>query len=351
MTGAFLSSLRAVWRLGRVLKIDVELAVGNPGEAAGLAGRAESLGFDCLWANETKHDPFVLSAVAAGATKKILVGTSIAVAFTRSPTTIAYTAWDLQNLSGGRFILGLGSQVKGHIERRYAMQWESPAPKLGEVVLALRAIWDSWQTGKKLEFKGKFYRIDLMTPFFTPAPIRKPGIPVYLAGVNPGMCRVAGMVADGLHVHPLHTRRYLKEVVRPAVDGGAKKAGRETPSVAVSVFAAVGDDRKGVEAARESLREQVAFYASTRTYKGLMDLHGWGDVSERLHELSLKGEWKQMGAEVGDDVLDEFVVEGTWDQVGKMLVDRYEGLADRVRLYLPFDGGDGWRKVVEGVKA
>jgi len=335
------------------LKIDVEVGVGTPKEAAELARKAEVYGFDCLWVNETKHDPFVQLALAATSTTKIGLGTSIALAFTRSPTTLAYTAWDLQSISNGRLILGLGSQVKGHIERRFGMRWDPPALKMKEVVLALRTIWGSWQTGTKLDFKGRFFKLDLMTPFFSPGPIGDPSIPVYLAGVNEGMCRVAGSVADGLHVHPLHTVRYLREVIAPAVATGAARADRrkEDVKVAASVFAAVGETEREVKKVREAYREQIAFYASTRSYRKVMELHGWGDVCDRLHELSTKGEWQRMGSEVGDDILQEFVVEGSWQDMGRTLQERYGALVDGVRLYLPFDGDEKWRKLVSGFRA
>ena len=335
------------------MKIDAETAVGSPAEIPGLSKRAEEFGFDCLWVNETKHDPFLQLALASEHTKKISLGTSVALAFTRSPTTMAYTAWDLQNLSGGRLILGLGSQVKGHLERRFGMKWESPAPKMKEFVLALRAVWETWQNGAKLDFAGRFYRLDLMTPFFNPGPIERPRIPVYVAGVNQGMCRLAGTVADGIHVHPLHTVRYLREVMLPGLEGGLAKSGRRRDefSVAASVFAAVGDTRREIESVREVYREQIAFYASTRTYRRLMDLHGWGDVCDRLHQHSVKGEWDRMASEVSDEMIGEFVVDGRWEEMGEKLVKRYGGLVDRVRLYLPFDGDPTWRKLVAGFRA
>ena len=335
------------------MKVDAEVFGGHPAEAAGLAKKAEQYGFDCFWVNETKHDPFLQLALATTSTRRIGLGTSIALAFTRSPTALAYTSWDLQDTSGGRLILGLGSQVKGHIERRFGVRWEPPAPKMKEVVLALRSVWRTWQDGSKLEFQGKFFRLDLMTPFFSPGRIEHPFIPVYLAGVNEGMIRVAGAMAEGLHVHPLHTVRYLREVMGPALEGGAERAGRKKGdvAVAVSVFAAAGDTRSEREKLRQMYREQIAFYASTRTYRTVLDLHGWGDVGERLHGLSVKGDWKKMPQEVGDDMMEEFVVEGSWGEMGAILQRRYRGLADRVRLYAPFDGKPGWRSFVQGFEA
>ncbi|HZW85132.1 MAG TPA: TIGR03617 family F420-dependent LLM class oxidoreductase [Nitrososphaerales archaeon] len=334
------------------MKIDAEVGVESPAEVAELARKAEGFGFDCLWVNETRHDPFVLLALAAGATERIAIGSSIALAFTRSPTTTAYAAWDLQSLSGGRLMLGLGSQVKGHIERRFGMKWEPPVAKMRETIMALRAVWDSWQTGSRLEFHGRFYNLDLMTPFFSPGPIAHPEIPVLVAGVNVDMSRMAGRTADGLHVHPLHTVRYLREALEPAVKEGLTRAKkkREDFTVAASVFAAVGDDRKEIDAVREGYRQQVAFYASTRTYRSLMEMHGWGDTCDRLHERSVKGEWGKMADEISDEVLDAFVVRGTWGELGGEIARRYDGLLDRVRVYLPFDGDAKWKRLVDGFR-
>ena len=334
------------------MKLDAEIAVQSPLEAGELARKAESFGFDCFWVNETKHDPFLQLALAASSTTRIELGTSIALAFTRSPTTLAYTAWDMQSISKGRFILGLGSQVKGHIERRFGMKWEPPAPKMKEVVLALRSVWGSWQGGARLDFRGRFFNLDLMTPFFSPSPIEHPSVPIYIAGVNAGMCRVAGSVAEGLHVHPLHTVRYLREVIAPALQNGAVVSGRkrEDITVAACVFAAVGDNQQEIRNIREHYREQISFYASTRSYRKVMELHGWGDVCDRLHGLSTKGEWKKMREEVGDEILSEFVVEGTWEEMGNLLGKRYSGLVDRVRLYLPFDGHEDWQRLAKGFR-
>ena len=321
-------------------------------EAVGLASKAEEFSLDCIRVNETKHDPILQLALAAASTKKISLGTSIALAFTRSPTTLAYTSWDLQSISKGRLILGLGSQVKGHIERRFGMRWEPPAPKMKEVVLALKTVWRSWQDGAELDFQGRFFRLNLMTPFFNPGPIERPSIPVYLAAVNEGMCRVAGSVAEGLHVHPLHTVKYLREVVEPALEEGARRAGRKRNDleVAASVFAAVGGKRSEMERVKELYREQISFYASTRTYRRILDIHGWGDVGDRLHALSTKGEWQRMPAEVGDEMMNEFVVEGSWEEMGSILRRRYGGLVDRVRLYMPFDGSAEWARLADGFR-
>ena len=332
------------------MKIDAEIAVASPAEAAGLAKKAEEFGFDCLWVNETKHDPFVQIATASGSTSRIGLGTSIALAFTRSPTTLAYTSWDLQSLSRGRFVLGLGSHVKGHIERRFGMRREAPAPKMKDELLALRSVWESWQNGTKMDYRGRYFHLDLMTPFFNPGPIEHPTIPVYIAAVNEGMCRVAGMVADGIHVHPLHTARYLREVILPAIAEGASKASRrkEDVAIAASVFAAVGNDKNEIRGVREAMRQQIAFYASTRSYRKVLELHGWGDVGDRLHALSVEGDWAAMGKEVTEEMLNEFVIEGSWSEIGGIAGRKYSGLADRVRMYLPFDGDPKWRTLIGG---
>jgi probable F420-dependent oxidoreductase len=222
-----------------------------------------------------------------------------------------------------------------------------------EYVSALRAVWDCWQKGEELRFDGRFYRLGLMTPFFNPGPIEHPRIPVYIAGVNEVMCRVAGAVANGLHVHPLHTPRYLRELITPSLTVGLAKSGRKRDefSVSVSVFAAVGTTAKEIAEVKEFYRQQVAFYGSTRTYRRLMELHGWGDVADRLHEYSVRGQWDKMTGEVSDEILQEFVVEGTWGEMGAILNRRYQGLADRIKLYLPFDGGEEWKTLVSGFKA
>jgi probable F420-dependent oxidoreductase len=332
-----------------MLEIDVEVAPKTPGEVPFLAKRAESMGFGRLWVNETRHDPFVQLALASGATERIGLGTSVALAFTRSPTSTAYAAWDLQSASSGRLTLGLGTQVKGHLERRFGVRWESPVERMREVIGATRSVWSSWQDGKKLDYSGRFFKLDLMPPFFNPGPIGKPVIPIFVAGVNPKMCSLAGELCDGLLVHPLHTMRYLKEVVLPAVARGAGPSRRQVP-VSASVFAAVGGNREEVEDSREHLRGQIAFYASTRTYRRVLELHGWGETCDRLHALSVEGRWKEMAGEVGDEILDEMVVQGTWEEVSEELRRRYLGVAGMVRIYRPFDGSEEWKRLLKAFR-
>jgi probable F420-dependent oxidoreductase len=304
-----------------------------------FARRAEAVGYDCLWTSETAHDPFLPLAIASTATSSLKLGTSIAVAFPRSPMVIAYTAWDIQKASAGRFILGLGSQVRAHNQRRFSVKFESPGPKLREVVLALRAIWESWQQGTPLRFKGEFYNFDLMTPFFNPGPIEHPKIPVYIAGVNRYMCRMAGEVCDGLHVHPFHTPKYLREYVRPAVEEGLQASGRSVRDFAFATagFVVVGDtERERVENA-EAVRQQIAFYASTRTYEPVLAAHGWEGIAPELHQKSLDGDWTAMARLITDEMLDTIAVSGTYESIGAKLRERYAGLVDRIALYQPYD--------------
>jgi probable F420-dependent oxidoreductase len=319
------------------VKLDVAMLSHDLRTVPEYARKVEALGFDCLWSAETQHDPFLPLAAAATVTSRIRLGTSIAVAFPRSPMVLAHTAWDLAKASGGRFILGLGSQVKGHNERRFSVKWESPAPRMREVVLALRAIWDCWQNGTKLGFKGQFYRFDLMTPFFNPGPIEHPKVPVYVAGVNQHMCRVAGEVCEGLHVHPFNSPKYLREYVQPAVNEGLKAAGkrREDFTYATSSFVIIGDSEAELATQRRAVKQQIAFYASTRTYEPVLAAHGWQDVGPHLHRKSVEGDWKGMAELISDEMLETYAVTATADTIAARLNERYDGLLDRTAFYQP----------------
>lgn len=321
------------------MKFDIALRDYDLQAVTARARNAEACGYDCLWTSETQHDPFLPLAVAATATSSIKLGTAIAVAFARSPMVIAQTAWDLQRGSAGRFILGLGSQVKAHIQRRFSVNFESPGPKLHEVVLALRAIWDCWQNGTQLGFHGQFYNFDLMTPFFNPGPIAHPNIPIYIAGVNAFMCRMAGEICDGLHVHPFHTTKYLREFVHPAVSEGLKisRRSREAFTYASACLVIVGDSERERAENAEAVRQQIAFYASTRTYEPVLAAHGWEAVGPELHRKSLQGDWKGMARLINDEMLDAVAVTGSYETIGKQLRERYSGLLDRVSLYQPYD--------------
>ncbi|MEA2573887.1 MAG: hypothetical protein QOH93_1185 [Chloroflexia bacterium] len=310
--------------------------------AGEIAAQAEQLGFDAVWTLETKHDPFLPLALAASATSRLKLGTSIALAFPRSPTSMAYTAWDMAALSRGRFILGLGTQVKAHIERRFAAQWGPPAEKLADYIGAMRAVWQSWRTGERLRYEGPFYTLKLMTPFFSPDPLPYPDPPIFIAGVNRGLCRLAGQVCQGFHAHPLHTPRYLREAVLPWIEEGLVEAGRTRGDIQVSapVFAILG---RGAErdAARREVRRQISFYAATPSYRTLLEGHGWNGIGEQLTRLAARGRWDDMGALVTDEMLAEIAVEGeTLADAARAIQQTRSGLLDRTSLYLPFAPGD-----------
>ena len=329
------------------MKLDAGLLAADLKSVPAFARAAEAAGYAGLWSVETQHEAFLPLAISATVTSRISLGTSIAVAFPRSPMITAHIAWDLANASDGRFLLGLGSQVKAHNERRFSVKFESPAPKLREYVLALRAIWECWQNGGPLKFEGEFYHFSLMTPFFSPGPIAHPKVPVMIAGVNHLMCRVAGEVCDGLHVHPFHSPKYIREYVLPAVHEGLKKSGRAAPSpivnrqssiengftLASSCFVIVGDTETERSKMAEEVRQQISFYASTRTYEPVLAAHGWESLNRELHHKSLQGDWKGMAALITDEMLDVFAVSGAWEDLGAKLRSRYDGLLDRIALY------------------
>jgi probable F420-dependent oxidoreductase len=324
-------------------KLDASIPPVPLNQIPPLAQAAEALGFDALWTAETVHDPFLPGALIAEHTHRMHFGTAVAIAFARSPATLAYTSWDLAQASGGRFILGLGTQVKGHVERRFGMPWpDSPVGKLREGIQAIRAIWRCWQYNERLNFRGDYYQLTLMSPFFNPGPIDHPDIPIYIAGVNTGLARLAGEVADGFHVHPYHSPSYIGEVLLPAIEQGAGKAGRgrESVQISVTVFTACS------AAEREFARQQIAFYASTPSYRGVMALHGWEAAAEQLSSLASHGRWGEMPAVIDDEMLSTFAVLAPAEELRAALVERYSGLVDRLALYLPFIPGerdDFWR--------
>jgi probable F420-dependent oxidoreductase len=325
-------------------------------KAGESARAAESLGFAGLWTSETKHDAFLPLAIAANETQRIQLGTSVAIAFSRSPMEVAQTAWDLQDLSDGRLILGLGTQVKAHIERRFSMPWDRPTPRLREYIMALRAIWDSFQSGGSLSFEGDFYSHTLMTPFFNPGPIENPQIPIYIAGVNTRLVALAGELCDGFHVHPFHTPEYVRRSVKPAIAEGASREGRDPEQIelATSVMVVTGEDVEEIEEGRKEMRSQISFYASTPTYRTVLEAHGWEEVGEQLGKLARDKKWNEMPGLITDEMLGAFAVEAAPDELGSALRERYAGLIDRIALYIPFVPGerDGfWRTVVGSVHA
>jgi probable F420-dependent oxidoreductase len=316
------------------VKLDATIAC-DPATGAGLAAALEADGYDGVWAAETQHDPFLPLAAAAVATDRVTLGTAIATAFTRSPMVTAMTAWDLQRASRGRFVLGLGTQVRAHNVRRFSVPWEAPAPRLRELVEALRHIWGAFQGEHALRFRGRFYRHDLITPFFDPGPNEWPAPPIWLAAVTPTMYRLAGEIADGVHVHPFHTVRYLREVALPAL--GPRRA---EMTLASGVFVVIGGDA-------DAVRMQIAFYGSTPTYRPVFESHGWDGLQEKLHGLMARGDLAAMGAAIDDEVLAEFaVLADSWEDAAQQIRARYDGLLDRIGVYALGGSADGEAKQV-----
>ncbi len=319
---------------------EVRLDVTTVGEQALVA---EELGYDGIALTETKDDPFVTLGLAAAATTRIGVVSAVAIAFPRSPTVTAMSAWTLARLSGGRFTLGLGTQVKGHIERRYGMAWSAPGPWIREYVQAVRAVWRSWQEGVPLEHHGEHYHLTLMNPLFDPGPIAHPEIPVQLAAVGSGMARIAGEVADGVRPHPICTRAYLQDVLRPAVDSGAAQAGRDPADVEVvaSPLIVTAPTEAGLAAKVGDVRARISFYASTRTYRPVFAHHGWDDVAEQLSVLSRARRWDEMEALVTDEMVETIAVVGTHDEIAERVWRRYAGVCSAVEFSLPVADGAG----------
>ncbi len=334
------------------MKLDA--GIGGIESAAQRAADAEAAGYAGVFTAETGNDPFLPLLLAAEATERVDLVTAIAVAFARSPMTTAVTANDIHRSSNGRFILGLGSQIKPHIERRFSMPWSKPAARMREFISALHAIWGCWNEGTKLDFRGDFYTHTLMTPFFNPGPIEHPEIPIYIAGVNTRLARLAGELCEGFHVHPFHTPEYVRQIVKPAIKEGAEKENRhpEDIKLVTSVFVITGETEEEVEDQREKMRAQTAFYASTPSYRVVLEAHGWEDIGEELGKLARDKKWDEMPGLITDEMLRTFAVEAAPEEVGPALKERYEGLMDRVALYVPFVPGerdDFWRKMLEAV--
>ena len=306
-------------------------------EAGPAAAAAEAAGFDAVMTVELGHDVFTPLALAALATARIELTPSIAVAFPRSPTITASQAWDLQANSNGRFVLGLGSQVKGHNERRFGIAWSPPAPRLRDYIRALRAVWRCWETGGKLDYQGEHYKLTLMTPDFSPEPTGLPMVPVAIAAVGQAMLRVAGEVCDGVRLHPLCSRRYVEEVALPSIEEGLQRSGRSRAHFDVfgGGFVVTGPDAKTVADGIEWARKRVALYASTRTYAPILAVHGLEDLGATLHAMSVAGRWSEMPAQVSDDVVRIFAACGTYDEIARAIETRYGGLADAVELNFP----------------
>jgi probable F420-dependent oxidoreductase len=314
------------------------------------ARELELAGYDGAWSAETGHDPLLIVAGAATTTSTLELGTGIVVAFARSPMITATMANDVQLLSRGRLLLGLGSQIKPHIEKRYSMPWSHPAPRMREYILAMRAIWACWNEGTALNFRGEFYRHTLMSPFFNPGPNPYGAPKVYLAAVGELMTEVAGEVADGLLVHPFSTERYIREVTLPALTRGLATSGRDLRDFPISFsgLIATGDNDQELAAATRAVRGQIAFYGSTPAYRGVLELHGWGDLQSELNSLSKSGEWTAMGELIDDDVLNAFSVVAPPPDVGALVRERLGDVIGRFSIYAPYSMSEQARRAIVG---
>jgi len=334
------------------MKIDGGIGF-SPAGVATEASTAEASGYDGVWSAETSHDPFLPIAIGAGATKKLEFGTGITVAFARNPMTLAVLANDLQLLTKGRFMMGMGSQIKPHITKRFSMPWSHPAPRMREMILAIRAIWKTWETGDKLDFRGEFYTHTLMTPFFNPGPNPHGNPEILVAGVGEHMTEVAGEAGDGFLVHGFTTERYLREKSLPALARGAAKAGKTRADLTVSYpgFVVTGATDKEAEAADQAVRQQIAFYGSTPAYRPVLELHGWGDLQPELNTLSKRGEWVKMGEIIDDEVLNAFAVVAPLDKVAAEVKSRFGDVVDRFSFYAPYKvDAEAWKDVLAGFK-
>jgi len=297
--------------------------------------RIEALGFDGIAAPEINRDPFFPLLVAAQHTERLQLATSVAIAFPRAPMVTAQIAWDLQRYSKGRFVLGIGSQVRKHNEDRFSVPWSAPVPRMREYIQCMRAIWDSWQEGTKPRFEGQHYRYTYTTPFFNPGPITHPKIPVHVSAVNPAMCRLVGELCDGARLHGFCTRKYLDEVILPNIAAGATKAGRSLDDIELSGggFLATGPDDEAVAAQVQMVRTQISFYGSTPAYHGVFAQHGLDDLGLKLNRLSREGQWGEMIAAIPDDVVHLFAAVGRWDEIVPTIRTRFRGIS-RLAFYL-----------------
>jgi len=341
------------------MKVDGGLGMGstNIRDIAREAKSQEERGYDGIWTAETSHDPFLPLTIAAEHTEEIELGTSIAVAFARNPMILANIGWDLQAMSNGRFNLGLGSQIKPHITKRFSMEWSKPAARMREMISATRAIWDSWLTGERLNFRGDFYTHTLMTPFFAPNKGELGGFgppKIYLAAVGELMTQVAGEVCDGIICHGFTTEKYLREVTIPNIAKGREKAGKSLDDFSISgpFFVVTGQNEEQMQQAAAATRQQIAFYGSTPAYRGVLELHGWGGLQEELNQLSKQGDWVKMGTLIDDEILNTFAVVGEPDKIAPELGKRFGDVIDRLSFYAPGQSEpEQWRQVMEDLKS
>ena len=347
----YLSSVHADPLEQLIMRVDVSIDEALDPDAVRAA---EDEAYDAAWFGETAHDPMTSVALAAHATSRIQLGTGVAIALARSPMTLAMTANDLQLATRGRLLLGLGSQVKAHVTRRFSMPWVAAVPQMREFVHALRAIWRSWHEGEPLAFEGEYYTHTLMTPFFNPGPNPFGAPPVLLAGVGTHMSALAGEVADGFMCHGFATERYLREVVLPSLERGRARAGKELTGFEISglPFVVTGSTEEEMAASSAAVREQIAFYAATPAYRGVLDVHGWGDLQGELNAMTKAGRWKEMGDVIDEAVLSAFAVVAEPDQVASEILARYGDVFTRLHLYLkaPLDP-DALRGIRQEIQA
>ncbi|MBW2400718.1 MAG: LLM class F420-dependent oxidoreductase [Deltaproteobacteria bacterium] len=335
------------------MKVDSSILVSNPHDAGAVARGLEELGYDGGFTFEGRHDPFLPLSIAAEHTESLTLATAVAIAFARNPMLLANLGYDLQLQSGGRFILGLGSQIRPHIERRFSAVWSRPADRMREMVLAIRAIWRSWHDDAKLDFRGDFYTHTLMTPVFNPGPNPHGLPPIFVAGIGPKMTAAVGEVADGFFVHPFHTPKFIEEVTLPALERGFAASGRTRDDFTIScqIIIASGESEEEFENAKNVARAQLSFYGSTPAYRGVLDCHGWGDLHLELNRLSKTGGWLQMAALIDDEVLETIAVVGEPHEIAGKLLDRCGSFADRLSLVAVYAPDAGrWLDVVRAIQ-
>ncbi len=295
---------------------------------AEYASQMEEIGYDSIITPEAGHDPFLPLMIVAEHTERMTFGTGVAIAFPRSPFSVAQMAWDLQRFSGGRFMLGLGTQVKGHNERRYSTPWPAPpGPRLRDYILCLKAIFNTFQTNERPNYQGKWYQFTLISPFFNPGPNAN-DVPIYISAVNKYNCRLVGELCDGIRMHGFNTPKYTREVIIPNIEEGVRKAGRKLADIDIvgGAFLVTGANEEEVERAKPPVKQQIAFYGSTRSYHPVLECHGWGEIGMRLYRLSMEGKWAEMANEITDEMLDEFAIVGTYDEIVPKLKERYFGV-------------------------
>lgn len=323
------------------MKLDFSLIGHTSKEALREARRAELNGFDGLWATESVTDAFLQSMAIALNTERVGIGTAIAVAFARNPMSTAYCAWDIASASNGRFTLGLGSQIQAHITKRFSMPWSNPGSRMEDFIKALRAIFHAWRTGDHLRYEGEYYRHTLMTPVFTPQH-HDYAIPIAIAAVGEVMTALAGRMCDGVILHGMTNPKYLDQVTIPALERGLAEAGRQRTDIEVSLplFMAIGDNDESIEQQRDALRKQLAFYASTPAYRGVLEAIGEGELQDKLHTMSKEGKWNEMATQISDDILEQLVVSGKPEEMPRLVWQRFGSRFDRVSSYFGWPDDD-----------